>query len=405
MSDIEKIRADFPILSVKVNGNPLVYFDNAATTQKPRQVIDAISYYYSNFNANVHRGVHKLSQQATDAFEIVRKQIATFINAQSPTEIIYTRGTTEAINLVAFSFFETFIKEGDEIIVSALDHHSNLVPWQMACTRKKAVLKVIPVTIVGELDMQAFQKLLTPNTRLVAVSHVSNTLGTINPVKEIVKLAHANNTAVFVDGAQGMSHGKVDVQDIGCDFYAFSGHKMYAPMGIGCLYGKTEWLEKMNPYQYGGEMIQKVSFECTTFNELPYKFEAGTPNVADVVGLGAALKYIEHLGWEFIEKQETQLLNYLMEKLSKINGIQFIGTSKNKAAIVSFNIEGIHYFDAGTILDHMGIAVRTGSHCTQPLMDVFHIEGTIRASMAFYNTVEEIDKLIKGVEKVKQLFG
>ncbi len=402
---IQSVRKDFPILSRSIYGKPLVYFDNAATTQKPDLVIDAISNYYRNDNANVHRGVHYLSQHATGAFEDVRKKVATFVNANSPSEIIFTRGATEAINLVAWSYCETFLGAGDEIIVSALDHHSNIVPWQMACERKGAFLKVIPVTLEGELNLEVLEALLNDRTKMIAISHISNTLGTINPIAEIVEMAHRKNIPVFVDGAQGLSHGSVDVQKTDCDFYAFSAHKMYGPMGIGGLYGKTSWLEKMQPYQLGGEMIDKVTFAKTTYNEIPYKFEAGTPNVADVMGFGAAIDYLNLLGWDFITKQENDLLQYANDRLSEIEGVKIIGTSAHKAAIISFIIEGIHFFDAGTILDHLGIAVRTGNHCTQPLMEVFGISGTLRASMAFYNTRQEVDRLIAGIHSVKTLFA
>jgi len=402
---IQSVRNDFPILSRTIYGKPLVYFDNAATTQKPRAVIDAISNYYLNDNANVHRGVHYLSQQATGAFEDVRKKVATFINSESPNEIIFTRGATEAINLVAWSYCETFLNSGDEIIVSALDHHSNIVPWQVACERKGAKLKVIPVTSEGELNLEELKNLLSDRTKMVAISHISNTLGTINPVKEIVEMAHNKSIPVFVDGAQGLSHGPVDVQQLDCDFYAFSAHKMYGPMGIGGLYGKTSWLSKIQPYQLGGEMIDKVTFAKTTYNEIPYKFEAGTPNVADVMGFGAAIDYLNLLGWDFIRAQENDLLLYATERLLGIEGVKIIGTSAHKAAIISFVIEGIHFFDAGTIMDHMGIAIRTGNHCTQPLMEVLRINGTLRASMAFYNTRQEVDRLIEAIHKVKTLFN
>jgi cysteine desulfurase / selenocysteine lyase len=405
LSDIETIRKDFPILSRSIYGKPLVYFDNAATTQKPGSVIDAISNYYLHDNANVHRGVHYLSQHATGAFEDVRKKIAAFVNAGSPNEIIFTRGATEAINLAASSFCETFLKPGDEIIISALEHHSNIVPWQAACERKDASLKVIPVTPRGELNMEVFVSMLNDKTRLISVGHISNTLGTINPIADIVAMAHKRDIPVFIDGAQGLSHGPVDVQKLDCDFYAFSGHKMYGPMGIGGLYGKSSWLDKMQPYQLGGEMIDKVTFEKTTFNEIPYKFEAGTPNVADAMGLGAAIDYLNKIGWDLIKTRETDLLNYATTKLEEIEGVKIIGKAENKAAIVSFLIEGIHFFDAGTILDHLGIALRTGNHCTQPLMDVLGINGTLRASMAFYNTRHEIDKLVEGIQQVKTLFA
>ncbi len=404
-SKIQSVRNDFPILSRSIYGKPLVYFDNAATTQKPRAVIDAISNYYLNDNANVHRGVHFLSQQATAAFEDVRKKVAAFMHAGSPNEIVFTRGATEAINLVAWSFSESFVKAWDEIIVSELEHHSNIVPWQAACERKGAHLKVIPLTPDGNLDLEVYGKLLNDRTRIVAISHISNALGTINPLETIVEMAHNKNIPVFVDGAQGLSHGPVDVQKIGCDFYAFSSHKMYGPMGIGGLYGKTSWLEKMQPYQLGGEMIQTVTFAKTTFNEIPYKFEAGTPNVADVMGLGAAIDYLNGIGWDFISAQETDLLNYATTRLMEVDGIKIIGTAAKKAAIISFLIEGIHFFDAGTIIDHMGIALRTGSHCAQPLMDGLGINGTLRASMAFYNTRQEVDKLINAIQAVKTLFA
>lgn len=402
---VNKIREDFPILLKIIYGKPLVYFDNAATTQKPKAVVEAISNYYYNDNANVHRGVHYLSQYATEAFEGVRKKVAGFIHASHAHEVIFTRGATESINLVAFSFAETFLNAGDEIIISALDHHSNIVPWQVACERKNAILKIIPFTPSGELDLEAFKSLMSSRTKIVSISHISNALGTINPVAEIVQLAHERQIPVFVDGAQGLSHGPVDVQSLDCDFYAFSAHKMYGPMGIGGLYGKTEWLNKMKPYQLGGEMIDKVTFERTTYNELPYKFEAGTPNVADVIGLGAAIDYLTVLGWEFIVAQEQDLLHYATMKLEEIEGVTIIGTAPHKAAIISFIIEGIHFFDAGTILDHLGIAVRTGHHCAQPLMDIIGISGTLRASMAFYNTRAEVDRLVDGIMKVKQLFA
>jgi cysteine desulfurase/selenocysteine lyase len=402
---IQSVRNDFPILSRIIYNKPLVYFDNAATTHKPNLVIDAIGNYYRNDNANVHRGVHYLSQQATDAFEEVRKKVASFVNAGSPNEIIFTRGATEAINLVASSFCETFLNAGDEIIISLLEHHSNIVPWQVACERKGAFLKVIPVTPEGDLDLNVFRKLLNERTKMVAVSHISNTLGTINPVGEIVAIAHKKGVPVFVDGAQGLSHGPVDIQKLDCDFYAFSSHKMYGPMGIGGLYGKTSWLSSMQPYQLGGEMIEKVTFEKTTYNEIPYKFEAGTPNVADVMGFGAAIDYLNKLGWDFITAQENDLRDYATARLMEIDGIKIIGTSANKAAIISFLIEGIHFFDTGTIMDHLGIAVRTGSHCTQPLMDNLGISGTLRVSLAFYNTRHEVDKLIDAIHRVKTLFA
>ena len=404
-AQIQAVRSDFPILSRNIYGKPLIYFDNAATTQKPKAVIDAISNYYLNDNANVHRGVHYLSQHATAAFEDVRRKVADFVHAGSASEIVFTRGATEAINLVAWAYGETFLDEGDEIIVSELEHHSNIVPWQVACERKKATLKVVGVTPEGEIDLEMLGRLISGRTKMVAVSHISNTLGTINPVAEIVNMAHASNVPVFIDGAQGLSHGPVNVQELGCDFYAFSAHKMYGPMGIGGLYGKRSWLEAMQPYQLGGEMIDRVTFEKTTFNEIPYKFEAGTPNVADVMGLAAAIDYLNMLGWDFIAARENDLLQYATTRLQQVEGVKIIGNAAHKAAIVSFLIEGIHYFDAGTILDHLGIAVRTGSHCTQPLMDSIGINGTLRASMAFYNTRHEIDVLIDGLNRVKALFA
>jgi len=398
------IRQDFPILGRQVYGKPLIYFDNAATTQKPHQVIEAISKYYYEDNANVHRGVHYLSQQATNAFEDVRKQVAAFLNAGNSREIIFTKGTTDSINLVAATFGRMIVNEGDEILVSAMEHHANIVPWQMLCEEKKAHLKVIPVSDSGELDLEALVSLLNYRTRLLAITHVSNTLGTINPVKEIVAMAHSKGIPVLLDGAQGVSHMPVDVQDLDCDFYCFSGHKLYGPMGIGVLYGKEELLNRMPPYQGGGEMIDQVTFEKTTYNELPYKFEAGTPNVADVIGLGAAISYLSDIGVENIGKWESELLDYATSKLKQIGGITFYGEAKHKASVISFLINGIHPYDAGVIIDHMGIAVRTGTHCTQPLMDRFGISGTIRASMAFYNTRSEIDGLIKAVEQVKKMF-
>jgi len=402
---IDNIRSDFPILLQSVHGKPLAYFDNAATTQKPNSVIEAISQFYTVANSNVHRGVHLMSQQATQAYEAVRQKIAGFLNAASSAEIIFTRGTTESINLVAFSFGEAFIKEGDEIIISTLEHHSNIVPWQQVCLRKKASLRVIPMFDNGELDLDAYRQLLNPRTRIVAVNHISNSLGTINPIKEMISLAHEKGIPVLIDGAQGLSHGPVDVQELGCDFYTFSAHKMYGPMGIGGLYGRKELLEQIPPYQCGGEMIEKVTFEKTTFNELPYKFEAGTPNVADAIGMGAAIDYLGKIGWDFIRKQEADLLDYATDKLSAIKGVRIIGTAAHKASIISFIINNIHFFDAGTIIDQCGVAVRTGNHCTQPLMDRLGILGTIRASFSFYNTREEIDRLVEAVGKVKELFN
>lgn len=403
--NIDKIRSDFPMLKTEIDGKPLIYFDNAATTQKPQQVIDAINNYYLFQNSNVHRGVHQLSRQATISFEETRKKLAAFLNAAHDYEIIFTRGTTESINLVAYTFGETFVGEGDEVIVSSLEHHSNLVPWQQLCVRKKAKLRVIPMFDSGELDLDAYASMLNDRTRMVAVNHISNSLGTINPVKEITRLAHEYGAAVIIDGAQALSHGPVDVRDIGCDFYAFSAHKMYGPMGIGGLYGKEEWLEKIPPFQFGGEMIETVTFEKTVFNKLPYKFEAGTPNVADVIGFGAAVDYVRTLGWDVIRQQENLLLEYGTKKLLQVDGLRIVGTASHKASIISFLLGNIHFYDAAMVIDHYGIAVRTGNHCTQPLMARLGIQGTIRASFSFYNTTEEIDKLAEALTRVKKLFA
>jgi cysteine desulfurase / selenocysteine lyase len=402
--DIEKIRSDFPILSQQVYGKPLVYFDNAATTQKPNIVIDSISEYYREYNANVHRGVHFLSNKASKAFEDVRVQIQHFINAKNSHEIIFTRGTTEAINLVASSYGRKFIGKDDEIIISEIEHHSNIVPWQMLCEQTGAVLRVIPVLDDGTLDFDTYLSLLTKKTKLVSITHISNTLGTIVPVKKYIDAAHAQNIPVMLDGAQASSHTEVDVQALGCDFYSFSGHKTFGPMGIGILYGREELLNAMPPYQGGGEMISDVSFEKTTYNDLPFKFEAGTPNVGDVIGLGKAIEYIRQLGIPFIAGREKELLKYLTRQLSDIGGITIIGTAPEKTSVVSFLIHKIHPYDAGTIIDRFGVAVRTGNHCTQPIMDRYKIPGTIRASLAFYNTQEEIDVLIAAIQKVKEMF-
>jgi len=396
--DVESIRKEFPILSVKVHGKPLVYFDNAASSQKPLFVIKAIEKYYETVNSNVHRGVHHLSSLATDQFEASRKTIATHLNA-NVDEVIYTRGTTEAINLVAFSFGEVFVKEGDEIIISQMEHHSNIVPWQMLCQRKKAVLKVIPITEKGELKMDEYKKLLSAKTKLVAVCHVSNSLGTINPVEEIIELAHAKNIPVLLDGAQAMPHMKADVKKLDADFYCFSGHKVYGPTGIGILYGKEKWLKQMVPYQGGGEMIKEVKLEASTYQEPPLRFEAGTPNIEGSIVLGTAIDYMNHIGLDNIARHEHKLLEYATEKLSAIEGLHIVGQAKNKTSIVAFNIEGLHPYDVGVILDQLGIAVRTGHHCTQPIMDLFGIPGTVRASFSFYNTIEEVDALVAGVKK------
>ena len=402
--DITEIRRDFPILGVEVNGKPLVYFDNAATTQKPQQVIDALVDYYARYNSNVHRGVHHLSQVATAAYEGARLKMARLLNAPSASEVIFTRGTTESINLIAYSFGEAFVNEGDEIMISAIEHHSNIVPWQMLCLRKKAVLKVIPVLDNGELDQVAYRELFSDKTKLVAVCHISNALGTINPIADMIRTAHEHKVAVLIDGAQGLPHGRVDVQSLECDFYCFSGHKMYGPTGIGGFYGRLELLDQMPPYQGGGEMIKDVSFAGTTFNDVPYKFEAGTPNIADAIGLTAAVDYLEGIGWDAIEKQEHALLQYATAQLINEGGITIIGTALDKASLISFLIDGVHPLDAGTIIDHFGIAIRTGNHCAQPLMERFGITGTMRASFSFYNTFEEIDSLLAAIRKVKQMF-
>lgn len=402
--NVQKIREDFPALHQEIYGRPLVYFDNAATTQKPRQVIRAAMDYYEKQNCNIHRGVHYLSQQATVAFEDARKLLGSYINAKASHEIIFTKGATEAINLVANSFGDAFIKEGDEIIVSALEHHSNLVPWQILCEKKGAKLRVIPINNNGDLIFEEFEKHLNSNTRLLAMTHVSNALGTINDIKKYIDKAHEMNVAVLIDGAQAIMHQQIDVQELDCDFYCFSGHKMYAPMGVGVLYGKEKWLEKMPPYQAGGEMVDQVSFEKTTFNELPFKFEAGTPNVEGVLGLQAAINYLENTGMEDIAIYEKELLDYGTQKLLSIEGLRIFGTAKEKASLISFNIGDIHPFDAGTIIDKMGVAVRTGHHCAQPVIDRFNIPGTVRASFVFYNTFEEIDKLVEAIYQVKRMF-
>jgi len=383
----------------------LVYLDNAATSQKPKAVIDAISEYYSTINSNVHRGVHFLSQQATDAFEKTRNHIQQFINASYSHEIIITEGATDSINLVANSFGKKFLKQGDEVIISALEHHANIVPWQMICEEKQAKLKVIPINDDCELLLDDLSKLINEKTKIVSVGHISNAVGVINPIKKIIKIAHKNKIPVMIDGAQGIVHEKVDVQELDCDFYCFSSHKFYGPMGVGVLYGKEALLEKMPPYQTGGEMIKTVTFEKTTFNELPFKFETGTPNVADVIGFDAALNYLEEIGLENIFEYEKELLDYATTRLKKLEGLEIIGDVRNKAGVISFNLAGIHPYDAGTILDKFGIAVRTGNHCAQPVMDRLKIQGTMRASFAFYNTKEEVDMLLEALKKVKEMFG
>lgn len=403
--DIQRIRDDFPILSQTVNGKPLVYLDNAATTQKPLAVIDAEAGVYKTINSNIHRGVHHLSNVCTEAFEDVRKKVVGFINADSADEIIFTRGTTESINLLSFSFGETFLKEGDEVILTGMEHHSNIVPWQLLAQRRGVEIKVVPVTDSGELDMQGFSELLNEKTRLVAVAHISNVMGTINPVEEIIALAHAADVPVMVDGAQAIHHLAVDVQKLDCDFYVFSGHKMYAPTGVGVLYGKRKWLEMMKPYQGGGEMIDKVSFSGTTFNDLPYKFEAGTPNYAGVIGFGAAIDYLQKLGLEEIWAYEHELFKYAMEKMQEVPGIRFVGKAARQSGVISFLLGHSHPFDVGTLLDKLGFALRTGHHCAQPLMDRFQIPGTVRASFVFYNTKEEVDRLVEALLRVGTMLG
>lgn len=403
-NNIEQIRQDFPILNETVHKHKLVYLDNAATTQKPLSVIKKIEEGYTRQNANVHRGVHFLSQMATEAHEDARKTVQNFLGAEHSHEIIFTRGTTESINLVAYSFGETFLKEGDEIIVSEMEHHSNIVPWQLLRIRKNITIKVIPFNEKGELDLSVFESLFSERTRLVAVNHVSNVLGTINPVKQIIETAHSRNVPVLIDGAQSVPHISVNVKDLDVDFYVFSGHKIYGPTGMGVLYGKEKWLDAMVPYQGGGEMIAQVSFENTTFNELPYKFEAGTPDFIGSTALAEAIRYVQNIGMDEIAAYETYLLNYATEKLKNLGDIRIFGTSEHKSAVISMQVGNIHHYDIGTLLDKLGIALRTGHHCAQPIMKHFGIEGTLRASFALYNTTEEIDALIAGIQRVKQLF-
>lgn len=398
-------REDFKILEQEVNNRPLVYLDNAATTQKPESVINAISEYYRTINSNIHRGVHHLSQLATTRFEEAREAIRRYINAKNSYEIIFTRGATESINLIANSFCRAFLKAGDEVIVSEMEHHANIVPWQMACEIAGANLKVLPFDDSGVLMIEKLEELITPKTKIISITHISNSLGTINPIEKVIRIAHSHNIPVMIDGAQAVSHEKVDVQQLDCDFYCFSGHKMYAPMGIGVLYGKEKWLNTMPPYQGGGEMIQQVTFEKTTYNELPFKFEAGTPAVSDVIGLHTAIQYIEKLGIDKILQHEQKLLQYATEQLSVIEGLRIYGTAPKKAAIISFNLEGIHPYDVGVIIDHLGVAVRTGHHCTQPVMQHFQIPGTVRASFALYNTQEEVDRLVEAVKKAKMMLS
>ncbi|AFN73585.1 Cysteine desulfurase SufS [Melioribacter roseus P3M-2] len=403
--DVDEVRNDFPILKRLVNDKPLVYLDNAATTQKPQSVIDALTNYYTYDNANIHRGLYFLSELATEQYENARLKVKEFINAISASEIIFVRGTTEAINLVASSLCRSkYFSEGDEVIVSNMEHHSNIVPWQLIRDRKKINLKVIPINDAGELDLEAFESMISDKTRLVSVVHISNTLGTINPIKKIVEIAHSKNIPVLVDGAQAMSHLKVDVQELDADFYAFSGHKVFGPTGIGVLYGKAEFLEMMPPYQGGGDMIRTVTFEKTTFEDIPKKFEAGTPNIAGGIGLGAAIDYVNQFDRAELSDYEDMLLKYATERLSEIDGLKIIGNAGEKASVISFVIDGIHPYDIGTIIDTDGIAIRTGHHCTQPIMKRFGVPATARASFSFYNTKEEIDKLYEGLLKVKKIF-
>ena len=402
--DVNAIRRDFPILSTTVYDRPLVYLDNAATTQKPLCVLDAMRHEYLNANANVHRGVHYLSQQATELHEAARETVRRFINAGKTEEVIFTRGTTESINLVASSFCEEFMKEGDEIIVSVMEHHSNIVPWQLQAARRGVAVRVIPMNDGGELDMEAYAGMFTERTKIVSVAHVSNVLGTVNPVREMIRIAHSHGVPVLVDGAQSTPHFKVDVQELDCDFFAFSGHKIYGPTGIGVLYGKEEWLDRMPPYQGGGEMIESVTFEKTVFQSLPFKFEAGTPDYIATHGLAVALDYVNDIGLENISSHERELTSYCMEQMRSIDGIALFGTSEHKDAVVSFLVGDIHHLDMGTLLDRLGIAVRTGHHCAQPVMQRYGIQGAVRASFAMYNTKDEIDALVEGVRRVSRMF-
>ena len=402
--DPELIRRDFPILERRVRGNPLVYLDNAATTHKPQPVIDAVVQYYQSQNANVHRGIHYLSEIATQAYENVRSQVQRFINAASVREIVFVRGATEAINLVASSFGEGFLGKGDEVLITGMEHHSNIVPWQLACQRRGAHLSVVPITDSGEVVLEEYERRLTPRTKIAALTHVSNALGTVNPVKDMVRLAHQKGIPVLIDGAQAMPHLRVDVRDLDCDFYVFSGHKMFGPTGIGVLYGKEEVLSTMPPYQGGGDMIKSVTFERTIYHDLPYRFEAGTPNIADGIAYGAALDYLGRLHWQAVAHYERALLQYATEAVSTVPGLRIIGTAVEKAGVISFVLDDIHPHDIGTILDQEGIAIRTGHHCAQPVMDRFGIPATARASFAFYNTQEEVDRLVIGIQKVVEVF-
>jgi len=405
MKDIAEIRADFPILKRKVYNKPLVYFDNGATTQKPQCVIDAVDEVYESYNGNIHRGVHFLSDMSSEAYEDAREKVRSFINTEKREEVVFTSGTTGSINGIAFSFGERYIKKGDEIILSRLEHHANIVPWQMMCERKGAVLRVIPINDKGEIILEEYYNLLSKKTRLVSVTHASNALGTVLPIKEIIDAAHSVNVPVLIDGAQGIQHGIVDVKTMDCDFYVFSGHKIYGPAGIGVLYGKEKWLSELPPFQGGGDMVDKVTFEKTTYNELPFKFEAGTMNYPAAIGLASALNYVLSIGRENIASREQELLSYATGRLSAIEGLKIYGTSDRKISTISFHLKDIHQYDTGMILDKMGIAVRTGTHCAQPVMDRYGIEGTVRASLCFYNTKEEIDILSDGIEKVKSMFA
>ncbi len=403
--ETDSIRSQFPILDQKVYGKPLVYFDNAATTQKPQSVIDTLCRYYQTLNSNIHRGAHYLAGEATEEYEQTRRAVQQFINARHSHEIVFTRGTTESINLVAASFGQRFLNEGDEVVVSAMEHHSNIVPWQLACERQGARLQVIPFDDEGVLDLEALRGLLNEKTRIVAVNHVSNTLGTVNPIRQIVDIAHSHGIPVLVDGAQAISHFAVDVQELGCDFYCFSGHKMYGPMGVGVMYGREELLEQMPPYQGGGEMIKDVTFERTTYNELPFKFEAGTPAVGDVLGLHSAIRFMQQTGVDNIARHEKELTDYATERLLQIEDLRIYGRAKEKTSVISFLVGNAHPYDVGTLLDKLGIAVRTGHHCTQPIMDRYGIPGTVRASFAVYNTREEVDTLISAIERIAPMLA
>ncbi len=403
--NVEKIRTDFPILQQEVHGKPLVYLDNAATSQTPTVVIEALQKYYREYNSNVHRGVHRLSHIATDAYEGAREKVRRFLNASSLQEIIFTKGTTDGINLLASSIGRGLIKPGDEIVISAMEHHSNIVPWQLMCEDRGARLRVIPINDDGEIIFEAYEDLLNERTKLVSIVHTSNSLGTVNPLRQIIDLAHNKNVPVLVDGAQAVPHTAVDLRALDCDFFVFSSHKVFGPTGVGVLYGKKEWLEKLPPYQGGGDMILNVTFAGTKFNELPYKFEAGTPNIADVIGLGVALDYVQQIGYDAISSWENELIQYALKRLQEIEGLRFIGNAKHRAGAISFVLENIHPHDIGTILDREGVAVRTGHHCTQPVMQCFKVPATTRASFAFYNTKEEIDLLIKALYKVIEMFS